>query len=100
MVAAPMSMSCSKKPEWWLCSLCIVMSVPHTRNDVGTIRLYHFVVTFRYHGFGNSGCSSDTIAVFGTGVWSAWVSLLTRLSRNLSTRGWPACPPRRPFFLL
>jgi len=51
-----MSISCSKKPEWWLCSLCIVMSGPHTRNIVGTVRSYHFVVTFPYHGFGNSGC--------------------------------------------
>jgi hypothetical protein len=57
-----MSISFSKKPEWWLCSLCIVMSGPHTRNHVGTIRLYHFVVTFQYHGFGNSGGSSNAIA--------------------------------------
>ena len=57
-----MSISCSKKPEWWLCSLCIVMSGPHTRNHVGTVRSYHVVVTFQYHGFGNSGGSSNAIA--------------------------------------
>jgi len=38
------------------------MSGPHTRNLVGTIRSYHFVMTFAYHGFGNSGCSRNAIA--------------------------------------